>query len=624
MSVLEKSITSKIEWHVTNINSKSHEIELEDGFKVCFGVKTVAFQHVIYLVSKSNQPSIFDIAEVLFTTCALPDQRKRMYRVSNEGPNSVYSAELLDLKTPLTFTCWISLKIMETVTDYSHQLADTLLAEQLWISAKNGSLTDVEFQVGQSSKMKTFTAHRSILSARSPVFAGLFEKEEAASSSVVIDDVQPVIFSHFLRFVYTGQLKASAMASLGELQALADRYQIATLQKLCRHPLQEMNASELTSLILSINCTPVSSKIETHTLFGKVFNNRLAHMSPLLIDSNSNNQTNNVSALDRANYFFGGNPLTPAASTNTSEFTFPKLKDTPSVSFNFNNRNSSSNGASPVIALQDPSKFNNMGTTPASACSIAKGKYPATSSTPSTSGTSGVPSGSKFSASTGDSLPSKSAPNASNFSFKQPVDVDSVTLKAAVVAAAVSRIRMVFDEILGSEEASHSYYSPSREHMAAPPPSPESNYSIKPMFQMSPPKLVVPNSSSFTAPSTGVCFTFPPATQEGRFGKIPMRSPASPLPWQPNASRGDGCIKIEIPPLGSSAHLLKAASNNISSPTCSPVHREGTNTHSKSCETRKHLSPNAFGFPILHMPHPLRSEDGLCETSEKVISTKTL
>jgi hypothetical protein len=132
---------------------------------------------------------------------------------------------------------------------------------------------------------------------------------------------------------------------------------------------------------------------------------------------------------------------------------------------------------------------------------------------------------------------------------------------------------MVFDEILGSEEVSHSYYSPSREHMAAPPPSPESNYSIKPMFQMSPPKLVVPNSSSLTAASTGVCFTFPPATQEGRFGKIPMRSPASPLPWQPNTSHGDGCIKIEIPPLDSSAHLLKAASNNISSSTCSPVHK---------------------------------------------------
>jgi hypothetical protein len=121
------------------------------------------------------------------------------------------------------------------------------------------------------------------------VLAGLFEKEESASSPIVIEDVQPIIFKHFLRFVYTGQLRASAMGSLGDLQALADRYQIGTLQKLCRHPLQEMNASELTSLILSINYTPISSKIETTSLFGKPPNNRLAHMSPLLVDPNTNN-----------------------------------------------------------------------------------------------------------------------------------------------------------------------------------------------------------------------------------------------------------------------------------------------------------------------------------------------
>ena len=136
--------------------------------------------------------------------------------------------------------------------------------------------------------------------------------------------------------------------------------------------------------------------------------------------------------MDRANYFFNGNPLTPAASTNNSEFTFPKLKDTPSVSFNFNNhRNSSGNGASPVIALQAPGKFNNMGTTPASACSLAKGKFPDISSTPSSSATGSVPSGSQFSKASGDALLSKtqSSQNASNFSFKQPVDVDTVTLK---------------------------------------------------------------------------------------------------------------------------------------------------------------------------------------------------
>ena len=139
--------------------------------------------------------------------------------------------------------------------------------------------------------------------------------------------------------------------------------------------------------------------------------------------------------------------------------------------------------------------------------------------------------------------------------------------RAAVVAAAVSRIRMVFDEILGSEAASHTYDSPSRENMTAPPPSPEFKYSMDSMFHMSPPKLVVSNSSS-TA-STGVRFTFPAATQEGRFGKIPMRSPPSPLPWQPNTSLGDGCIKIEIPSLDSSAHFMKAGDNNKSN-TCSP------------------------------------------------------
>lgn len=291
MSVLEKSTTCKIEWHVTNINSKSHEIELEDGFKVCFGVKTIAFQHVIYLVSKSSQPSIFDICEVLFTTCTLPDERRRMYCVSSEGPNCVYSAELCELKTPLTFTCWISLRLMQTVTNYAFQLGDTLLTEHLWISARNGRLTDVEFQVGQALKSKSFTAHRSILTARSPVFAGLFEKEESSSSHVMIEDVQPSIFKHFLRFVYTGQLQASAMANPSELQALADRYQIETLQKLCRHPLQEMNASELTSLILSITYTPASVKVDATTLFGKPFH-RLAHRSPLLVGSDHQTSAN--------------------------------------------------------------------------------------------------------------------------------------------------------------------------------------------------------------------------------------------------------------------------------------------------------------------------------------------
>ena len=285
MSVVDKSTTFKLEWQVTSCNSKSHEIELEQGLKVCFGVKTIVFQHVVYLVSKSNQPSIFDIGEVLFSTCALPDQRKRMIRVSTEGPNSVFSAELTEWKTPLTFTCWISVKISDTLANYSYILGDALLTEHLWTSAKNARFTDFEFHV----KSKTFPAHRSVVAARSPVLAGILEKE-SQSSSITLNDVQPAIFKHFLRFVYTGQLKASAVSNLVELQALADQYQIDTLQKICRHPIQEMNASELTSLILSINYNS-APKLDTASLFSKPFN-RLTHMSPLLVGSELHSTAN--------------------------------------------------------------------------------------------------------------------------------------------------------------------------------------------------------------------------------------------------------------------------------------------------------------------------------------------
>ncbi|XP_057379161.1 uncharacterized protein LOC130701217 isoform X2 [Daphnia carinata] len=616
MSVAEKSTTCKIEWHVTNINSKSHEIELEDGFKVCFGVKTVAFQHVIYLVSKSSQPSVFDIGEVLFTTCASPDQRRRMFRVTSEGPNSVYSAELSELKTPLTIACWISLRIMETLKNYAFHLEDTLLTEQLWISAKNGRLTDVEFQVGQASKSKTFTAHRSILTARSPVLAGLFEKEESSSSHIIIEDMQPSIFKHFLRFIYTGQLRSSAMANLSEIQALADRYQIETLQKLCRHPLQEMNASELTSLILSITHTPASSKLDATTLFGKPLH-KLAHMSPLLVgaDHQTSNNTGSTTALDRANFFFTGNPLTPAASTNSSEFSFPKLTHpTGPVSFHFGNRTSSGNGASPVIALQAPGKFN-IGSTPASACSISKGKFPAISSTPSTSGNSVLNPGTAFSAPSGEG-PSGSqmqtasmGPSTSTFTFKQPVDVNSVTLKAAVVAAAISRLRMVFDEFLGTEETMdlNDSFSTDAVNVSAPPPSPEPSSKKNPTFQFSQPKSGVSTASSSTADPS-----FPTTAKKGRCSKVPDKSPRSSALQTPVTPLVDG-IKLECPSLRSSNQFAEVddSRSNTCSPTSMSRIQNDTSRHQSASETRKHFAQSKLlGLPILQMPHLHNCEKG--------------
>src|SRR5699024_6528915 len=86
---------------------------------------------------------------------------------------------------------------METVTenqtleDYSSLL-------------KSGKLSDVTLSVGG----RNFRAHKSILSARSIVFAAMFEHEtkENQENMVEIPDIDSDVFEEFLQFIYTGKV----------------------------------------------------------------------------------------------------------------------------------------------------------------------------------------------------------------------------------------------------------------------------------------------------------------------------------------------------------------------------------------------------------------------------------
>lgn len=278
MSLTEKNVTYKIQWQVSGPDAKSDEIILE-GKSCCLGVKSYSFHQVLYLVTKSGFPSTTQVVEVFFSTCSSPD-RKMMSRVGGElGQQSqVYSYEITtEWKTPLMLTVWITLK--EAVEGYSVHMSDGLLTDQLWLAAKSQRFTDVEFRVGAvETKKKTFTAHRSVLAARSPVLADLLGKAGSTDSPIDVDEVQPPVFKNFLRFLYTGRLSPSS--DVAGLQALADRYQVVTLQKLLRNPPQEMNASELTSLIMSLQQSARFAYPAT-ALFGK------PGQSPLLFGSES-------------------------------------------------------------------------------------------------------------------------------------------------------------------------------------------------------------------------------------------------------------------------------------------------------------------------------------------------
>ncbi|KAF7067602.1 hypothetical protein CFC21_073470 [Triticum aestivum] len=106
------------------------------------------------------------------------------------------------------------------------------------LSSKAG--VDVEFVVGG----ETFSAHRLVLAARSPVFrAELFGlmKEGATTGAIRIHDIKAEVFNALLTFIYTDALPAmdqqeeSAMAQ--HLLVAADRYALERLKLICEDKL---------------------------------------------------------------------------------------------------------------------------------------------------------------------------------------------------------------------------------------------------------------------------------------------------------------------------------------------------------------------------------------------------
>ncbi|CAN6318455.1 unnamed protein product [Urochloa humidicola] len=121
--------------------------------------------------------------------------------------------------------------------------------------------TDVEFRVGR----KTFSAHRLVLSTRSPVFkAQLYGpmKERNTSKVIHINDMEADVFDALLTFMYTDNLpkmkeqEESALAQ--HLLVAADRYNLERLKlicedKLCKH-IDKDSASTILALAEQHNC----------------------------------------------------------------------------------------------------------------------------------------------------------------------------------------------------------------------------------------------------------------------------------------------------------------------------------------------------------------------------------
>ncbi|KFM74025.1 Speckle-type POZ protein-like protein, partial [Stegodyphus mimosarum] len=83
---------------------------------------------------------------------------------------------------------------------------------------------------------REFRAHKCVLSARSPVFAQMFQHAmlENSGNETIVKDIDPCIFENFLRFVYTGRLKEYTYAEACGLYYASDKYAVVDLQDICR------------------------------------------------------------------------------------------------------------------------------------------------------------------------------------------------------------------------------------------------------------------------------------------------------------------------------------------------------------------------------------------------------
>ena len=133
--------------------------------------------------------------------------------------------------------CKVEYQVTKLLPTYGKQPDLASDISRFLTSTSNG---DVTFVIRE----REFPGHKLILSARSPVFAAMFQHDmkESALNRVEIADIEPDIFQALLRFMYTDQVDLTIEKAIA-LLAAANRYFLDLLKWKCER-------------FLAVNVTP--------------------------------------------------------------------------------------------------------------------------------------------------------------------------------------------------------------------------------------------------------------------------------------------------------------------------------------------------------------------------------
>lgn len=236
--------------------SKFFQYQHEDVFRAGVARKLGPHpptQYMLYLAATSFNKLAITINSAAYhlsyseADSASASSAKRVF-MTDEGDHAVRRfAAPLDIiyRVPCYFTFFI--EIGEENTPYEHNIGDMLLPDQMWLAVQQRLFTDVTFRVDD----RLFTAHRSVLSARSPVFEAMLRSEQndsQAGDCILIEGIDAENFEHLLHFLYTGQLRVSA--NNPQLKAAADKYNLITLKNMCTVVEASLDEEEVTTSLL--------------------------------------------------------------------------------------------------------------------------------------------------------------------------------------------------------------------------------------------------------------------------------------------------------------------------------------------------------------------------------------
>jgi speckle-type POZ protein len=147
--------------------------------------------------------------------------------------------------------------IVDLAADSSERKSTKHVVDHLLNLWSEKPLADVTFKF----KRKIIKAHMMIVSSGSPVFCAMFQNDfkEKLERTVEIKDIQPNVFDHLLRYIYTGNADLDNV-DVSALLAASEKYGMDSLKEECALRLsQDLNVENaVRNLVLAhLNNSPV-------------------------------------------------------------------------------------------------------------------------------------------------------------------------------------------------------------------------------------------------------------------------------------------------------------------------------------------------------------------------------